>query len=195
MLEASVWSTHSHPDSSEMHAELNISFILFHERVYHSCLAALILIMVTAGHREHTVLMAQGGKSTPCLHTTPTTIIPTQSIQREERMWAQLGVFSPTTHQSCLTSPAVPDLLLIILSTVNDSYSATIIPLNVTHVFQHVLSHHWTVAIPATVIPTMDHRHSCLLRECLSRILGLCHFCLLCFSSTLNHCYFCLLDK
>lgn len=99
--------------------------------------------------------MVRRGMSTPCLHTTPTTttVFPTQTIQREEGMWAQLGIV-PQTHQSCLTSPAVPALLLIILSTVNDSYSAPIIPLNVTLFDYSSFSHHWTTVIPATVIPT-----------------------------------------
>lgn len=140
---------------TEVHAVLHISFILFYERVYHSCLAPLRLIMVTASHCEHAVLMVRRGMSTPCLHTTPTTttVFPTQTIQREEGMWAQLGIV-PQTHQSCLTSPAVPALLLIILSTVNDSYSAPIIPLNVTLFDYSSFSHHWTTVIPATVIPT-----------------------------------------
>lgn len=88
--------------------------------------------------------------------------------------------YHSTTHQSCLTSPAVPVVLLIILSTGKNSYWTSIMPLNVILIYYNTL--HLTTVIPATVIPfnglvsfpPRDQRHSCLLEDCLHRLLGLC---------------------
>lgn len=116
-----------------MHAGLNISF---YERSYHPCLAPRRLVMLTENHCEHAVLMVRRGNRTPCLHTTPPHHYCLLQTNRSEG-GGDVGSagYLPATHQSCLTSPAVPALLFIIRSTLNDSYWATIIPLNVILIY------------------------------------------------------------
>lgn len=84
---------------------------------------------------------------------------PPSSSNHTERGGDEGSVgYFPTTHQSCLTSPAVPALMLIILSTLNDSYWATIIPLNVTPVYYNIVypTTGWLQFLPLS-FPLLDH--------------------------------------
>lgn len=169
-----------------MHTVLNISFFLFYEGVYHSCLASLRL-MVTVSHCEHAVLMVRRGKLLPPVCTPHHHCLLRTNHTVGGGNVGSVG-YLPGTHQSCLTSPAVPALLIIILSTANDSYLGYYhSPQCHSHRLQQFFTHHWMTVIPANVIPSirlvsfpsLDHRPSCLLEGCLSRQLVLCHFCLL----------------
>lgn len=114
----------------------SISF-LFYEQVYHSCLAVLRLIMVTASHWTCCAHGLEKQTYPLSAHTAHHHHHPTNHAEGGGDV-GSLGYF-PTSHQSCLTSPAAPALLPIIPSTVNDSYWVTISPLNITLMYYNTV--------------------------------------------------------